>query len=189
MPKRDRLHSAGGVSVLPESSRGDPVRLLAQPPRALLERLGKETDGALGRKFGLSTTQVRRLRKRLGVDACPAAAGGRPHRVVLTEEQEVLLGVVPDAWLAQRWGVSKSLVLRRRYALGIGPARPSQPEDRQLARLQAHALMLSSSDLSTERIAEKVGVRTSRLRHWYKLWGLSDRKVRVRVSSHRVRPR
>lgn len=79
-----------------------------------LSLLGKISDGAIARQFGLTTAFVYQKRASLGIPPsrtfCP---------IKWNSKQIALLGKYPDDEVARRLDISRKIVLNKRLALGI----------------------------------------------------------------------
>lgn len=78
--------------------------------------LGMESDTALARRIGVSSTAVARARKARGIQG----TDGRNWRKPMLFDHP-LLGTMADAELAQRLGVNKKTVQAARHRRGIAP--------------------------------------------------------------------
>lgn len=81
-------------------------------PTAHRKQLGKHTDRALAKAWGVSYETVRRYRVALGIKSFKAN-----HR--LNKQQQKRLGKQTDQALAELWGVPRAKVRNERYRLGI----------------------------------------------------------------------
>ena len=93
----------------------------AEMPEGLMDKLATSTDYKLMTEFGISVSRVKAVRTELGV---PEQKPIRPRFVPLedgiwTDEALALLGTMPDPQLADRLGVSRTPVKKKRAELGI----------------------------------------------------------------------
>jgi transposase len=112
--------AAAPGAAAPGVSGAAPKR--AKPSRldAFAHLLGTQSDRALAELAGVSPENVRMYRQRRGIEARWRADGGPPTRVeAALEELKDQLGLLPDATIAQRAGVSRSAVTQHRAKMGI----------------------------------------------------------------------
>ena len=119
--------TAAATAAAPAGAPTAPTPSVAAPKRAKPSRLdayahllGTQSDRALAELAGVSPENVRMYRQRRGIEAKWRADGAPPTRVeAALSEFEDQLGLVPDATIAQRAGVSRSAVTQYRAKMGI----------------------------------------------------------------------
>jgi len=91
------------------------VSIFDKYPQKLLDQLGKASDYSLAKQFKLGKSTIKKLRilKKLPPFNPPG------ERISWTEEEDALLGKVPDTVIAKQKGIKKSVVGYRRQKLGI----------------------------------------------------------------------
>ncbi len=111
--KRTRL----GIEAY--SPTGPPVGYFGLWSEKALSQLGKMTDKALGRRFGIARHTVLERRLRLGI--APYGRSWSPFK--WTAESIQQLGTRPDPVVARRLNISPRTVGDKRRTLGIAPSR------------------------------------------------------------------
>lgn len=123
----------------------------AAPPswhQDVLPSLGKQTDADIARKHGLTARQVGYLRKSLNIDpVCKSRWLGEVSKQI---------GVVPDAVLAEKIGVSESAVQQKRKSRELKHERWGMPPE-------ARALLGKITDAE---MAARFGRHTDTVRLW-----------------------
>lgn len=102
----------------------------AEIPEGLVGKLLTSTNYQLMREFGISVSRVEALRTKLEM---PEPKKIRPRFVPLedgiwTDDALALLGTMPDPELADRLGVSRTPVKKKRVELGISAYKAAFPE-------------------------------------------------------------
>lgn len=137
-------------------------------PEGLLERLGASSDYQLAQDFKIPANYITSLRANVGV---PEPKVFRTRFVPLeegiwTDETLALLGTMPDPALADRLGVSRFPVKKKRKELGIAPYQESYPE----ITAEIAAEFGKNSD---SVIAKRLGVSTTFIRRARLKWSKS----------------
>jgi len=134
-------------------------------PEGLVDKLATSTNYQLMREFGISVSRVKALRAELGV-AGPGLI--RPRFVPLedgiwTDEAVALLGTMPDPELADRLGVSRTPVKKKRAELGIAAHKAAFPEI-------TPEIAAEFGKVSDSAIAKRLGVSTNFIRQARLRW-------------------
>jgi hypothetical protein len=87
-------------------------------PKECLDSLGKIPDSTLSKTYNISEYYLKKARKELGIGE---AKRSYKRKVTLTKDQVALLGTMSDQQVADKLGLIKSMVTRRRRELGIPP--------------------------------------------------------------------
>lgn len=137
----------------------------AEMPEGLVDKLATSTNYQLMREFGISVSRVKALRAENGV---PEPGLIRPRFAPLedgiwTGEALELLGTMPDPELADRLGVSRTPVRKKRAELGIAAYQAPAPEI-------TPEIAAEFSRVSDSAIAKRMGVSTSFIRRARVKW-------------------
>ena len=136
----------------------------AEMPEGLMDKLATSTDYKLMTEFGISVSRVKAMRTEHGV---PEPKPIRPQFVPLedgiwTDEALALLGTMPDPELADRLGVSRTPVKKKRAELGIAAYRAAFPEI--TSEIAAEFGAISDSALAKRLGVSPSFIRKARLR-------------------------
>lgn len=131
----------------------------AEMPEGLMDKLATSTDYKLMTEFGISVSRVKAMRTEHGV---PEPKPIRPRFVPLedgiwTDEALALLGTMPDPELADRLGVSRTPVKKKRKELGITAFQAPFPDITPDTAAEFGAI-------SDSALAKRLGVSTSFIR-------------------------
>jgi transcriptional regulator with XRE-family HTH domain len=128
-------------------------------PEAFFEQLATHSDYQLARKFNVSSSYIAELRVEVEIPG-PKVIRVRFEPLeegVWTDETIALLGTMPDPELADRLGVSRTPVKKKRKELGIKAYKETYPE----ITPEIAAEFGISSDIA---IARRLGVSASYVR-------------------------
>lgn len=138
-------------------------------PEGLLERLGASSNYQLAQDFKIPANYIAALRAKGGVPE-PKVFRTRFEPLeegIWTDETLALLGTMPDPALADRLGVSRFPVKKKRKELGIAPYQESYP----VITPEIAAEFGKSSD---SIIAKRLGVSASFIRRARLKWSKID---------------
>lgn len=131
----------------------------------LKERLGTETDEAIGRRYGLTRARVHQIRQRLGI---PCFEFGRREDLIKTKleaiEQE--LGQKSDYVLAKEHHLPVDRIRKKRVELGLPTAKVAFQND-TLAKIKDRLGKVSDSSLARE-----LGISVNSIFQWRKAAGI-----------------
>lgn len=134
-------------------------------PVGLLEKLATGSNYQLTKEFNISAGRVEALRTEVGIPE-PRVQRSRfepLEKGIWTEEAIALLGTMPDPELADRLGVSRTPVKKKRKELGIAAYQAQFPEI--TAEIAAEFGKVSDSVL-----AKRLGVSASYIRRARLRW-------------------
>ena len=137
-------------------------------PEALLNRLETSSNYQLTQDFKVSANHLAALRLKIGVPEPKVLRTlFKPlEEGIWTDETLALLGTMPDPALADRLGISRFPVKKKRQELGIAPYQQSYPEI--TAELATEFGISSDSEL-----ANRLGVSASFMRRARLKWSKS----------------
>lgn len=137
-------------------------------PDHLVPDLGVVPDRVLAEKVGLTRKAVSYHRARLGIPPAPQSSrkkastcfqkGLEPHNKKLPPEADSLLGTTWDSELAERFGVHKVAIARRRKKLGVPVYTPKRAKRRHSKLFPKDVLYARSSGKRPQRLASELGV-------------------------------
>lgn len=112
------------VAKLREKHGIQGLRLRSEPPKGLVDDLGKHEDERIAERYGVKVKWVRKLRKKLGI-----ASYRDQNPPSIPQAALDLLGKVSDRAIAQRFGLHAVNYSKARNERGIPPY---QPKNRSL---------------------------------------------------------
>ena len=134
-------------------------------PEGLMDKLPTTTSYQLMKEFGIAVSRVKGLRAEHGV---PEPGMIRPRFVPLedgiwTDEAVALLGTMPDPELADRLGVSRTPVKKKRAELGIAAYQAPFPEI-------TPEIAAEFGKVSDSKLAKRLGVSANFIRQARLRW-------------------
>lgn len=134
-----------------------------QPDPMLLDALGTLPDSALAERFGLSVSNVKRLRRQRGI-----ASFRDQNRPAFTPDVLELLGKQSDRAVAEQFGLTAREVRARRIELGIpAKGKVSTPLTEQQIKV------LTDNTLLIQQKAHALGVSNQKISIWLQRLGLA----------------
>lgn len=146
-------------SITPHNSQN------AEMPEELVDKLATSTNYQLMKEFGIAVSRVKALRAK---HEMPEPRLIRPRFVPLedgiwTDEAVALLGTMPDPELADRLGVSRTPVKKKRAELGIAAYQAPFPEI-------TPEIAAEFGKVSDSKLAKRLGVSANFIRQARLRW-------------------
>lgn len=105
------------LGIAPLHVRGPAASVVV--PKAAVKLMGRMSDDKIAQKFGLSESMIGRRRRRLGISSFRDERKAKMRLPPIPQEAIDLFGKVPDAEIAEKFGLKMTRLREKRHRMGI----------------------------------------------------------------------